>query len=406
MQTRYLGLPLLLGLAGNVLSACGSNAEPPITTLGNTSTAGESSTAAGATSSAGSGAGGASAAGGSSSAGASGSGNQGTAGSAGALGSAGATGSAGAGSTMSAGCNKPLPALVKTGTWSDMADQSQQAGLPPPIDVPCDGTNTYPPCVNGIEKRGYYVYVNPGYDPSKPSKVIYEGAGCDDSSKADGGTSGYAYSSVDQASAEQVIQVGLDYDRNDECYDNTNPDSNDFKYFPIVQKAIEDNFCVDTTNEMYSGYSSGAWLGNQFSCAFPSTFRAMVFATGNEPTQQPTCAAPTHPIAAMFLHDLNDTINTYAGMLPGCSRMLKINGCSTTTCDPSSTTTTTTYAYPTTIGAPQSMACVSFNGCPADGPVVWCTTQLNKPSDPLTEHYADGNPQWITPLFWSFLNKF
>jgi len=418
MQMRYLALPLLLGLGGNILSGCSSSSEPPITTLGNTSGAGTGSTAAGASSTAGTSAGG-----GSSAAGGSGGASSGTAGSGGSPGTAGSAGtpggSAGAagtqgGSTMSAGCGKALPALVTPGKWTDMADQDMMGG-PAPLDVPCDGVNATPasskapweapPCVGGVEKRGYWVYVNPGYDPTKPSKVIYEGAGCDDNSPALGGTSGYGYQGPDGANP-QVIQVGLDYSRADECYDNANPNSNDFKYFPIVQKAIEDNFCVNPSEEMFSGYSSGSWLGNQFSCAFPSVFRAMVFATGNEPPQQPACATPTHPIAAMFLHDIADTINTYAGIIPACSRMLKLNGCTTTTCDPTSTTTTTTYAFPTTIGAPPSMACVSFNGCPTDAPVVFCTTNLNKPSDNLTEHYADGNPQWITPLFWSFLNKF
>jgi len=117
---------------------------------------------------------------------------------------------------------------------------------------------------------------------------------------------------------------------------------------------------------------------------------------------------PTRPMAVMMLHDLNDSTNTFAGMIPACNRMLKQNGCTTTVCDPTganAATTTTTYDYPTNIGAPQSMKCVQFNGCPANAPVVWCTTQLGG-STGFHDHYADGQSPWITPLFWSFLSKF
>ncbi|HEY4105991.1 MAG TPA: hypothetical protein VGM44_18950 [Polyangiaceae bacterium] len=421
MQKRHLAVPVFLGFAGLAISACSSSDPAPITMLGTTSSSGSSSTSAGSTSTS-SGGSQATGSGGSSgssttSAGNSSGGSTGSAGSAGTTGSAGSAGSgtAGGGSTLSDGCNKPLPALVTPGQWSDLADQAQQAGKPAPIDVPCDGVNATPastatpwdapPCTSMVEKRGYWVYVNKNYDSSKPSKVIYEGAGCDDPSPADGGTSGYPYQQANADNSDpQVIQVGLDYSRKDECYDNANPTSNDFKYFPIVQKAIEDNFCVDKKEEMYSGYSSGSWLGNQFSCAFPDTFRAMVLSTGNEPPQQPMCAAPTHPIATMMLHDLNDTINTYSGMLPACSRVLKLNGCTTTTCDPTNMSTFTAYNYPTNIGVPQGTQCVSFNGCPMDAPVVWCTTQLGGVA--LHDHYADGQSPWITPLFWSFLSKY
>lgn len=426
MQARYLALPLFLGLGVNALVGCSSSSDPPITMIGNTSSAGTTSNGAGGGSSGAAGTGGAPGAAGMTAAtagastggtpGTAGTGGMGTAGSAGA-GMAGATGMAGSSGTgMSAGCGKALPTGVTPGMWSDMADQAQQAGKPAPIDVPCDGVMATaastkapwdaPPCAGGVEKRGYWVYVNPGYDPSKPSKVIYEGAGCDDSSPADGGTSGFPYQQANADKADpQVIQVGLDYSRADECYDNANPHSNDFAYFPIVKKLVEDQFCVNTKEEMYSGYSSGSWLGNQFSCAFPDDFRAMVLATGNEPPQQPACATPTHPMAVMMLHDKDDSANTFAGMIPACTRMLKQNGCTVTTCDPASASTTTTYAYPTNIGAPQTMACVSFNGCPADAPVVWCTTQLGG-STGFHDHYADGQSPWITPLFWSFLSKF
>ena len=303
---------------------------------------------------------------------------------------------------MSAGCGKDLPTLVTPGKWSEMANQDAKAGRPPPMVVPCTvdpAGKAIPPCVNGMTRRGYYVYVKAGYDKTKPSKVIYEGAGCADTSDAHGATAGYPYQDVDGNSDVQVIQVGLSYSRNDNCYDNTNPQSNDFQFFPLLHKAIEDQFCVDKSKQYWSGYSTGAWVGNQFTCAFPDVLRGVVFATGNEPMQQPTCKSG-FPVAGLFLHDDNDTYNPGVNMVPGCSRLLKQNGCTQQTCTFKDANTNTAYPLPAGLtGQPTSLKCVQFNGCPANAPVVWCSTALAGGDQ---SHYIGAGP-WVTNLHWDFI---
>jgi len=395
MQTQKLALlfGFCVGAFGvlGALGACSAPSAPPISTLPGIVASRVSDPTGGSAGMAAGGSGGAMGTGGTGGIPSTGgsAGAAGAAGAAGSAGSAGAAGAAGGSSTLSAGCGKPLPALITVNKWSDMADQPARAGFPPPI------------MVDGI-KRGFYMFVKSGYDPNKPTRVIYEGAGCGDTSDAHGGTSGYAYQNVDGSSPEQTIQVGIDYSRGDNCYDNSNPNSNDFKFFPILHKFVEDNFCVDLNRQFYSGYSTGAWMGNQFTCAFPDVLKAFVFATGNEPPANPPCV-PGHPVPGLFLHDSGDPYNSFSGMLPGCTRLLKQNGCTTTACVPTDTSTTTTYQIPTTLGngAPSGMQCVSFNGCPPNAPVVWCTTALNGDH----RHYI-GDDNWVTPLFWDFFSKF
>jgi hypothetical protein len=292
---------------------------------------------------------------------------------------------------------------VTTGKWSEMANQDGTAGKPAPIMVPCTvdpNGKAAPPCVNGMTRRGYWVYVKPGYDKTKPSKVIYEGAGCGDTSAAHGGTAAYPYQNVDGDA--QVIQVGMDYSRNDNCYDNANPTSNDFTFFPMMMAEVEKQFCVDKTKQYWSGYSTGSWVGNQFTCAFPDKLRGVVFATGNEPDAQPTCKSG-FPVAGMFLHDDNDTYNTGVKMIPGCNRLLKQNGCTTLQCDYKNTAVSTPYAIPGTVtGQPASLKCVQFNGCPATSPVIWCSTTLGGGDQ---SHYI-GAGAWVYTLFWDFINKY
>ena len=109
--------------------------------------------------------------------------------------------------------------------------------------------------------------------------------------------------------------------RTDFCYDDQNPQSNDFAFFPLLHKFVEDNFCVDLGHQVWSGYSSGSWVGNQFTCAFPDVLRGFVFATGEEPPMQPTCVETTRPPASSCTRS---TIRTtrYSGVLPGCARLL------------------------------------------------------------------------------------
>jgi hypothetical protein len=397
------------GSAGS--GASGTNGSGTAGSGSGTAGSGSGSAGSGASGTNGSGAAGSGAAGsGTAGSGAAGAGTAGTTGAAGA-GTAGATGTGAQPTGMSAGCNMAPPALVTLGQWSVMASSEDPKTLkaeppngPPAMMVKGPDGKTWP--------RGFYMLVPTNYDKSKPSRVIYEGAGCDDYSTAGGGKAGYDYHTIGviKNAAEQTIQVGLMYDpaRTDYCYDDQNPQSNDFAFFPLLHKFVEDNFCVDLGHQFWSGYSSGGWVGNQFTCAFPDVLRGFVFATGEEPPMQPTCVSG-HPTAGLFLHEIDDPYNAYTAVLPGCARLLTQNGCTTTTCQPSNTALSDPYTPPKfTAGAnpPPMMTCVQFKGCPASAPVVFCTTNgLVQGNNKDPGHYI-GAGSWIPELFSDFILKF
>jgi hypothetical protein len=316
----------------------------------------------------------------------------------GGLSNAGASGTAAGGAlaTTSPGCGMALPANVKLGQWTDMADPGN--GNPPPIKA-------------GNVDRGYWVYVPASYDKNKPYKVIYQGAGCGTSytngngvSNKSGMTNGsqpvWPFQSVDMG---QAIQVGLDYGytaARPNCFDDGNTQSNDFTFFPILKNLIEGAFCIDPSRVFLSGHSSGSWWVNQMTCAFGNEIRGIAVSTGNEPPL-PTCVVGAH-IASMFLHDVKDQLNSYAGILPACARALKNNGCTTTKCDPSDASTTQPWPVPAGITLPGMGKCIQFNGCPADSPVAFCTTTNADPGG--QDHYEFVN-SFIAPLFWSFFDQ-
>jgi hypothetical protein len=140
----------------------------------------------------------------------------------------------------------------------------------------------------------------------------------------------------------------------------------------------------------------------QFTCAFPDVLHGFVFATGNEP-QQPTRLSG-HPTAGLYLHDLVDQANSFEGMLPACARQLTQNGCTVKTCDKqtmANQSLVTAYPVPA-LGQPASTQCVSFNGCPANAPVVWCSTNMNAPPNHYTQ---SADSVWIKKVFWDFIDK-
>jgi hypothetical protein len=328
------------------------------------------------------------------------------------------------GAVPSAGCGKPWTGV--TGKWV-----AQPTGCPPsPTGIPNlnQGTSAcqvIPPggvvpatATSGSpEYRGWWVYVPTGYDASKPYTVIYNGAGAFDSNWFHAGADGYPYQDVDKG---QAILVGLDYDTYSwllGAYDNEHANSNDFTFMPWLMDEIENTFCVDKGREWMSGYAEGATLAQQFDCALPSRLRGEVMVSGWEPggpndpngAAYPNALPPCNPAptAAFFVHDILDADDPYDSILPGCSRILSQNGCTNTKCDPSDPTLTTPYSVAAIAGTPPqgvdlsaaNATCVEFSGCPAEHPVVFCTTNY------APSHHADGQQFGVVKLFWDFISR-
>jgi hypothetical protein len=280
----------------------------------------------------------------------------------------------------SPGCAAAQVLPGATDTWvrqPEGCDRNSQAScqaIPPgtePSTTPVEGAP---------EWRGWWVWIPSSYDPTKPTPVIYNAAGCDDQDIFNAGNASYNFDK-DVPGANAIV-VGLDYDTYTDislCYDTINPDANDYTFFPWLMGHIENEFCVDMSREFMAGYHSGGALTEQLGCAFADHLRAEVSVAAGESTSDglsvrlPTCVS--HPIAAMFVHDITDTTEPYAYALPACSNALVQNGCSVTNCsNPRDETLTTAYPVPPGVTLPQDAVCRQVNGCPVDYPVVFCTT--------------------------------
>ena len=107
------------------------------------------------------------------------------------------------------------------------------------------------------------------------------------------------------------------------------PDSAEYGYFDRLHKQIESDFCVDTDQQFYAGYSSGGWMAHQLGCQFPDVLRAQASVTGGLPPviRDGTKTCVNHPIAAFLIHDAADPSNPYSGSVAALERLLALNKC-------------------------------------------------------------------------------
>ncbi len=284
-------------------------------------------------------------------------------------------------------------------------DQGAEANCQP---IPPGSSPVLPPAKPGQgdpEWRGWWVYLPPGYDPTRPYRVIFSGTSCGDGDWFNAGRDGLPYQGVD---GDQAILVGLDYPTFSEvpgCEDFRDPQSNDLQFFPWLQAHIENELCVDTSREFFSEYGDEA-VAAQINCVFPDRLRGFaLIATGDPgppgfPGTLPPCA--DKPTAAFFVNDIQDLDTVYGSAVASCRRLLAQNGCQgpdggAPICDPLNGALTTPYLVPPSVHLPPMTTCSTFNGCPAEYPVVFCVT--------YNQDHSDGENWGAPSLFWDWMTR-
>jgi poly(3-hydroxybutyrate) depolymerase len=299
-----------------------------------------------------------------------------------------------------AGCGKPIPEtapVTKPGTPKGYMHYTVQGtGATLAGTIPAK-----------VGPRTFWVRVPADYDPEHAYRVVYIGQGCGGFDSANTNTLSLYKEGLN--GNEEAIYVALDIPRdmaNMDCYDNRDGKaSQEWEAFELFHKVVDENYCVDNNRIYVSGYSTGGWLANMWGCYFsgdgehpaadPNTPRAFApkyhirgqaAVTGGEPTEQPACGGP---VAAIWIHDNNDTANPIAGNIQALKRVGRMNGC-----DTNYETANTRPWHPEfkLLGE----VCRKFTSCPENYPVVFCTTTGLGHSD---------QPERAIPAFNAFFNE-
>jgi polyhydroxybutyrate depolymerase len=282
-------------------------------------------------------------------------------GKAGAGGSAGATGGGSGGSggaVRSGGCGKAAPASERYS-----------------IDV--DGS-----------MREYLLAVPDDYDPERAYPVVFawHPLGGSAQQTAGSGNNGY-YGLRAQADGAAIFvsPEGLEFNGGSLGWANTG--GRDIEFLRAMLERFRGELCVDESRIFSTGFSFGGMMSYAVGCAMGGVVRAIAPMAGN--IQVSGCEDGEGAVAMMGFHGLDDTVVDIDGGRDGRDVLIERNGCTEQTMPaPPAYCDGVSDNY-------QPCSCVSYQGCTAGYPVIWC--EFTGPHTPAPSSAA---------TIWSFFSQF
>lgn len=129
--------------------------------------------------------------------------------------------------------------------------------------------------------------------------------------------------------------------------------TSDMQVFPTLLESLLSRYCIDPQRVFSTGHSTGAVITNALGCRYGDKLRAIAPVEGLPPsTARDACVGK---VAALIIHGQNDPLFPIAQGQEARDFFLAQNGCSSQTAP----------------WAPET-ACVEYQACQSDLPVVWC----------------------------------
>ena len=332
--------------------------------------------------------------GGSGSGGTAGNGVSGRGGSAiGGSGSGGAAGTGGTSGTTPGGAAAGSTGCGKTSTlkFASVPNESASAAAGSGNGVGF-GTGGYLTIQSGGQTRGFAVRLPDNYDMSKPYWLIFgfHWNGGNSAQVDNGGTSGYdwSYYGLQKASKNGAIFVAPDGLNAGWA----NSGGQDLTFTDDMVKLIEDNYCVDTTHVISTGFSYGGGMSYEIACARAKVFRAVAIFEG---AQLSGCDGGNDPIAYWQMVGTADTTCTEAMATPLRDKFVKNNAC-------------TAQNPPQPANGSLTHTCTSYAGCSAGHPLRWCvhgSGHTPAPIDGSSSLYGPGGSSWVPGDLWPWLTS-
>jgi len=182
-------------------------------------------------------------------------------------------------------------------------------------------------------QRVFRLYMPANYDPNKSYPLLFEGPGC-------GGGAGSLYQFAPEF-LNSIIRVGLQPSRKEEhgtnpgenCFDDKEgDDSYDWVFYEMLYDKLNADVSFDRNRVFSAGNSSGSWFSNELGCKYAGDakrpVRGIIPNTGGLPTEAayvPTCT--NAGMAGMWVHELDDPTNKFAGNITAIDRAMKVNKC-------------------------------------------------------------------------------
>ncbi|HEY5962321.1 MAG TPA: hypothetical protein VIV60_37450, partial [Polyangiaceae bacterium] len=234
------------------------------------------------------------------------------------------------------------------------------------------GKGGYVTIQSGGQSRGFAMRLPDNYDNTKPYWLIFgfHWNGGNSAEVDSGGGNGYwwSYYGLQRKSGNNAIFVAPD----GIGAGWANSGGRDLTFTDDMVKLIEENYCVDTSNIITTGFSYGGGMSYEIACARAKVFRAAVIYEG---AQLSGCDGGNDPIALWQTVGLTDTTCGMNLATPIRDRFVKNNGC--TAQDPPQPPKPGSYLNP------GGHICTDYAGCSSGHPVRWCVSQSGHGPGPI-----------------------
>ena len=251
-------------------------------------------------------------------------------------------------------------------------------------------------CGSQTLNRTYNLRMPQPYDPNKSYPLLFEGPGC-------GGNADSLYQ-FPASFLNTIIRVGLQPSKieahgtnpGEGCFDDKEgDDSLDWGFYEALYDKLNAEVSFDRNRVFSAGNSSGSWFSNELGCKYAGDakrpVRGVMPNTGGLPVEAayvPTCTMAG--MAGMWVHEVNDGTNSFAGNIVAIDRAMKVNKC-----------TKANYAAaefePFPVSDANDTRCKRIKDCDPKFPLVVC---------PLPGNGHGSHPEVVEPGFPKFMGLF
>jgi hypothetical protein len=226
--------------------------------------------------------------------------------------------------------------------------------------------------------RGFVVRLPDNYDNTTPYWLIFgfhwRGGTADQVDN--GGTNGYwwSYYGLQRKSNAGAIFVAP------QGIGGGWSDSSDLTFVDDMVSLIEQNYCVDTTHLVTTGFSWGAGMSYAIACARAKVFHAAVL---YEAGALSGCEGGNDPIAYMQIEGLTDGTLPIGNSYSMRDKFVQNNGCTPIDKALDKPGTTAEPPQPSPYVNPGGHICTNYTGCSAGHPLRWCVSQSDHGPGPI-----------------------
>ncbi len=217
----------------------------------------------------------------------------------------------------------------------------------------------------GGTQRMFIIKLPANYDANKAYKLVFTWHYLGGS--AAGIARGYyGLEAMSQGSAIFVSPEGIDAGW-------SNSGGRDVNFAKAMVDKFKADYCIDEGRVFSTGFSYGGIMSNTVGCAMGDVFRAIAPMAGSGP-RAGRCVGK---VAAWITHGSADGTVSFASGQASRDHWRMSNGCTTET------------------EAPDANGCVTYKGCAAGHPVVWCQTTA-----------GHTQPRFAPQATWAFFSQF